>query len=106
MAAASTGHRAALSARAAATFGRAPVRVAFARHAPRDAPMLRPGPSAPGFVQLLRWMRSPARSFEGLAAEWGDAFTGRSPLFGTTVNFSHPDALKQIFTGDPAVFHA
>jgi cytochrome P450 len=68
--------------------------------------MLPPGPSAPGFVQLLRWMRSPAGSLEQCAAEWGDVWTSRNPIFGTTVNFSHPEAIKQIFTGDPAVFHA
>jgi cytochrome P450 len=68
--------------------------------------MLPPGPSAPGFVQMIRWMRSPAGSLEALGARWGDVFTTRSPLFGTLVNFTHPDAVKEIFTGDPAVFHA
>jgi cytochrome P450 len=55
---------------------------------------------------MLRWMRSPARSIEELGARWGDVFTTRSPIFGLAVNFSHPDAVKQIFTGDPSVFHA
>jgi cytochrome P450 len=43
---------------------------------------------------------------EKTGAQWGDAFTTTTPLFGTIVNFSHPEALKQIFTGDPTVFHA
>lgn len=68
--------------------------------------MLPPGPSTPGFIQMLQWRRSPAGTLEKRAARWGDAFSGHSPLFGTTANFSHPDALKQIFTGDPSVFHA
>lgn len=67
---------------------------------------LPPGPSTPGFVQMVQWLRSPAASLEKNAAQWGDAFTAHNPIFGTTVNFSHPDALKQIFTGDASVFHA
>jgi cytochrome P450 len=55
---------------------------------------------------MIRWMRSPTRSSAELGARWGDAFTLKSPLFGTIVAFTHPDAVKQIFTGDPAVFHA
>ncbi len=55
---------------------------------------------------MLRWMRSPAGVLETLGARWGDVFTTRSPLFGTLVNFTHPDAVKEIFTGDPAVFRA
>jgi cytochrome P450 family 110 len=68
--------------------------------------MLPPGSSAPGFVQMLRWMRSPAGSLEAEGARWGDAFSSRNPLFGTCANFSHPDAVKEIFTGDPSVFRA
>lgn len=55
---------------------------------------------------MLRWLRSPTGTLERVAAEYGDAFTAQNPLFGTIANFSHPDALKQIFTGDPAVFHS
>jgi cytochrome P450 len=55
---------------------------------------------------MIRWMRSPARVTEALGARWGDAFTVKNPLLGTIVCFSHPEAVKQVFTGDPAVFHA
>lgn len=68
--------------------------------------MLPPGSSAPALVQMIRWMRSPAREVEALGARWGDAFTVKNPLFGRIVCFSHPEAVKQVFTGDPAVFHA
>ena len=68
--------------------------------------MLPPGSSAPAVVQMIRWMRSPARTTEAWGARWGDAFTVKSPLFGDIACFSHPEAVKQIFTGDPAVFHA
>jgi hypothetical protein len=68
--------------------------------------MLPPGPTTPALVQMIRWMRSPARALERVGATWGEVFTTRSPIFGTSVNFTHPDAVKEIFTGDPAVFHA
>lgn len=68
--------------------------------------MLPPGPSTPAFFQTAQWMRSPARTLEKLAARWGEAFTTRNAFFGTVVNFTHPDALKEIFAGDPSVFHA
>jgi cytochrome P450 len=55
---------------------------------------------------MLQWMWSPAAWLDELGSRWGDAFTSRSPLYGTLVNFSHPEAVKQVFTGDPAVFHA
>src|SRR3954463_12743797 len=67
--------------------------------------MLPPGPSTNAFVQTFRWMLSPAGMLEELGARWGDVFTLQSPIFGTMVNFTHPEAVKQIFTGDPAVFH-
>ena len=68
--------------------------------------MLPPGPSAPGFVQMLQWMRSPARTWRARRALGATCSPRRNPLFGTAVNFTHPDAVKEIFTGDPAVFHA
>ena len=68
--------------------------------------MLPPGPSKPGLFQMVEWMGAPATTLERLGARWGDAFTTHNPLYGTLVNFSHPDALREIFTGDPAVFHA
>ena len=73
---------------------------------PNTGAMLPPGSSAPAVVQMFRWMRSPAGYLEEIGARYGDAFTSHNPLFGTLANFSHPDAVKEIFTGDPAVFHA
>jgi cytochrome P450 len=55
---------------------------------------------------MIKWMRSPTATLEDLGARYGDVFTSRSPVFGTAVNFTHPDAIKEIFTGDPAVFHS
>ena len=78
----------------------------FGRARPYVTPVLPPGPATHPFIQLARWMISPARSIEEMGAQWGDAFTTRNPIFGTLVNFSHPDALREIFTGAPEVFHA
>ena len=40
------------------------------------------------------------------AARFGDTFTLRILNEGTWVVLSHPDHIKQVFTGDPGVFHA
>jgi cytochrome P450 len=43
---------------------------------------------------------------ERCRARFGDTFTLRIAQEGTWVFVSHPDAVKQVFTGDPAVLHA
>jgi len=37
---------------------------------------------------------------------YGDVFSSRFPIFGRVVYVADPDLVKQVFTGDPAVFHA
>ena len=39
-------------------------------------------------------------------ARYGDIFTLRIAQEGSWVMLAHPDMVKQVFTGDPAVFHA
>ena len=39
-------------------------------------------------------------------ARYGDIFTLKIANEGTWVLLAHPDMVKQVFTGDPAVFHA
>jgi cytochrome P450 len=51
-------------------------------------------------------MHDPDGSFERDAARFGDVYQLRSLLFGTQVVFSHPEALKEIFTGDAERFAA
>ena len=62
--------------------------------------MLPPTSKLPGLVNTLRWMADPDGSLERDAARFGDAYLIRTLLFGTEAVFSHPDALKEIFTGD------
>lgn len=66
---------------------------------------LPPGPRfAP--LQALRLARDPIGYFERLQARYGDAFTIPIPLFGRIAYFSHPDAVRDVFRGDPSVLHA
>lgn len=67
---------------------------------------LPPGPRAPRAVQTLAWMTRPMPFMERCRARYGDTFTVRIAQEGTWVFVSHPDAVKQVFTGDPAVLHA
>jgi len=70
---------------------------------------LPPGPRSPRLVQLLKWVRRPLPFMEACARRYGDCFTlsfptvpgkplhSRRPTF---VVFSHPEAIREIFTGD------
>jgi len=68
--------------------------------------MLPPISKLPGFINTLRWMIDPDGSLERDAAHFGDAYLLPTLLFGTEAVFSHPDALKEIFTGDSERFSA
>ena len=37
---------------------------------------------------------------------YGDVFSSRFPIFGRVVYVAEPELVKQVFRGDPAVFHA
>ena len=37
---------------------------------------------------------------------YGDVFTSRFPIFGRVVYVADPELVKEVFTGDPATFHA
>jgi len=68
----------------------------------QSAPSLPPGPKLPTFLQLFRWIRQPIPFMEECARRYGDCFTIRFPFGpGTIVFFSDPEAIKEIFTGDP-----
>src|SRR4029450_2714315 len=69
-------------------------------------PNVPPGPRAPRALQTARWIARPAAFLEDAARRWGDMFTLRIPNEGTWVFISHPDAVKQVFTGDPRLLHA
>ncbi|HEX5897472.1 MAG TPA: cytochrome P450 [Thermoleophilaceae bacterium] len=69
-------------------------------------PTLPPGPRAPRALQTARWIARPAAMMSDCARRYGDMFTLRITNEGTWVLVTDPDAIKQIFTGDPRLLHA
>jgi cytochrome P450 family 135 len=67
---------------------------------------LPPGPLMPKALQSMVWFRHAQWLLAQCAARFGDMFTLRIFHEGTWVVLSHPDHIKQVFTGDPRVFHA
>ncbi|MGH2798952.1 MAG: cytochrome P450, partial [Thermoleophilaceae bacterium] len=67
---------------------------------------LPPGPKASRARQTLRWIVRPGAMLEDCRRRYGDMFTLRIAHEGTWVFLAHPDAIKQVFTGDPRVLHA
>src|SRR5262249_23499455 len=74
--------------------------------APAPADGLPPGPTSPPLFQALRWLQWPLPFLDECAARFGDAFTLRFPEVPPVVMFSHPDAIRAIFTGDEEDLHA
>jgi cytochrome P450 family 135 len=71
-----------------------------------NAAPLPPGPRMPRAVQTAIWFRRAQWMQDQCAARFGDTFTLRILNEGRWVVISHPDHVKQVFTGDPRVFHA
>jgi cytochrome P450 family 135 len=67
---------------------------------------LPPGPETSRLLQTIRWIYRPAAMLEDSHRRYGDMFTLRIAHEGTWVFLAHPDAVKQVFTGDPRVLHA
>jgi cytochrome P450 family 135 len=55
---------------------------------------------------MWHWWRRPLPTLEECRARYGDMFTLRLPHEGTWVFVSDPEAVKQVFTGDPNLLHA
>jgi cytochrome P450 len=75
---------------------------AFDVSAPPTFSGLPPGPTAPVFVQGLRFFRHPVEDLEACAREYGPCFTYRLPFGPPMVMFSDPEANKQILTASDA----
>jgi len=69
--------------------------------APRT-PSQPPGSRAPGPIQALRYTRDPLGFLTEAQRRHGDIFTITFPYFGRVVYVTHPDLVKQVFTGSPA----
>jgi cytochrome P450 len=67
---------------------------------------LPPGMPFPRPVQTALWSRQARRVLFACQDRYGDMFTLRIAYEGTWVILADPEAIKQVFTGDPKVFHA
>ena len=76
-------------------------------HAPVDAADLPPGPALPGLLQSIGLLRFRHQFIPALKRRYGDVFTVRiMPEGRHLVVFNRPEHVKEIFAGDPEVFHA
>jgi cytochrome P450 len=73
---------------------------------PAPVPELPPGPDWSLARSTMRWWRRPLETLEQCRATYGDTFTYRMAHEGTWVFVSDPEAIKQVFTGDPRLLHA
>ena len=67
---------------------------------------LPPGPRMPRAVQSAIWSRQARRLLYACQDRYGDVFTLKIVGEGTWVVLADPEAVKQVFTGDPRVYHA
>jgi cytochrome P450 len=68
---------------------------------------LPPGPSAPSWLQLLRWIRDPFGLLRECQSRFGDAFSLRIPGVGLPFVFlASPEAVKEVFALSGDVGHA
>ena len=71
-----------------------------------NATNLPPGPNVPRALQTARWLVRPSAYMEDCRRRYGESFTLKVAYEGTWVFITDPDAIKQVFTGDPRLLHA
>ena len=76
------------------------------RGAAAAKPGLPPGPDWSVLRSTQRWWRQPLQTLEQCQARYGDMFSYRLAHEGTWVFLSDPEAVKQVFTGDPRLLRA
>ena len=64
-----------------------------------------PGPRF-AFVEAARFIRNPIAYLTRLQDRHGDVFSVPFPFLGRFVYFADPEAIGEIFTGDPGLFHS
>src|SRR5258708_5672713 len=74
--------------------------------APTAARGLPPGPRMLPIAQSASWVFRPIPFITSGRAEFGDTFTMRLAGLPPLVVLSRPSDIKEVFTGDPDVFHA
>ena len=72
----------------------------------RPVPGLPPGPRMPRALQTAIWSRQAQWLLEQSRARFGRMFSLKVAFEGDWVVVSDPELVKQVFTGDPRVFHA
>jgi len=75
-------------------------------HGPAPIKGLPPGPRMPRALQTAIWSRKAQWFLEQSRARFGRMFTIKIAYEGDWVVLSDPELVKQVFTGDPRVFHA
>jgi cytochrome P450 family 135 len=73
---------------------------------PRVTRGLPPGPRMPRALQTAIWSRRAQWLLQQGRARFGEMFTLKIAYEGHWVILSDPELVKQVFTGDPRVFHA
>jgi hypothetical protein len=63
------------------------------------------GPSSPRFANAALFLFARSWSMRRLQRRYGDAYTVKLPVIGTTVVVSHPDLVREVFTAKPSVLH-
>src|SRR3954453_1382490 len=67
---------------------------------------LPPGPNWSLPRSTWRWWMRPLQTLDYCQSRYGDMFSYRLPYEGRWVFVSSPEAIKQVFTGDPRLLHA
>src|SRR5918995_6288007 len=67
---------------------------------------LPPGPRLPRAAQTAAWLTRPGPFLLRAHRRYGDVFTIRLGGEPPWVMLAHPEAVREVFTGDPAVMHA
>jgi cytochrome P450 family 135 len=75
-------------------------------HSPGPIEGLPPGPRMPRALQTAIWSRQAQWFLEQSRARFGPVFSLKIAYEGDWVMVSDPELVKQVFTGDPRVFHA
>jgi cytochrome P450 len=75
-------------------------------HAPSPVKGLPPGPRMPRVAQTAIWSRQAQWFLDQGRARFGPMFSIKIAYEGDWVVLADPELVKQVFTGDPKVFHA
>ena len=67
---------------------------------------LPPGPATGPLFQLLKYSFRPLQFLQAAGERYGDTFTIRLAGFGTLVQLTKPEHIREVFKGDPTVLHA